>query len=182
MRQGVLFSASSLNKIAKIAFNMHSSKNPDSLLSYQGVYPCPVCRVGQIQAMPLMDAMACECRRHIFTADIERQLLTMPERNPPLTWRWNGRNWTGARLEGLELGWFTWLFAIAFVTVPTTLIGLTAYTFPPNPGSNLSWLPVVWTVLTFLSHLAIVSWLVIEFYQFPVWMYLRAGGQRQLDR
>lgn len=145
--------------------------------SYEGVYPCPVCRLGKIQALPLMDAMACDFCSHIFTANLEKQQLKMPSRQPPLLWRWNGRNWTGAHLEGVELGWGYWLAAVAVVVFPTTLVGLTTYTFPPTPGTPFSWLPYVWTGLAFLSHLGIIGWLVVEFYQFPVGAYLRVMRQ-----
>ncbi|NEQ23660.1 MAG: hypothetical protein F6K28_31850 [Microcoleus sp. SIO2G3] len=161
---------------------MYSSKNKKQPFNYQGVYPCPVCRLNQLRAMPLMDAMACDCCRHIFTADLERQMIKMPARQPPLIWLWNGRNWTGAHLEGVEWGWTYWLFAIGFVVLPTTLIGLSAYTFPPASGSRLAWLPAAWTGLTFLCHLGIVGWLVIEFYQFPVWAYLRVRRQQLFSR
>lgn len=161
---------------------MRGSKHKTHRLDYQGVYPCPVCRLGQIIAISLMDALACDCCNHIFTADLERQVLKMADRQPPLTWRWNGRNWIGAHLEGVQWGWLYWLFALALVVLPTALIGLAAYTFPPTPGSRLSWLPIVWTGLTFLSHLAIVGWLAIEFYQFPVWAYLRIRRRQLLGR
>lgn len=161
---------------------MHSFKNKSYRLGDQEVYPCPVCRLSHLKTMPLMDAMACDCCKHIFTADLERQLLKMADRQPPLTWHWNGRTWTGAHLEGVELGWAYWLFAVALVVLPTTLIGMAAYTFPPAPDSTLSWLPVAWTGLTFLSHLAIVGWLVMEFYQFPVWAYLRVRRQQLFHR
>jgi hypothetical protein len=167
---------------SEMAFHMHSSNNNSDYFTYQEVYPCPVCRLTQLKAMPLMDAMACDCCRHIFTADIERQQLKMVDRQPPLTWRWNGRNWTGAHLEGVEWGWTYWLLAVAFVVLPTTFIWLAAYTFPPEPGSTLSWVPVFWTGLTFLSHLTIIGWLVTEFYQFPIRAYLRVRWQQLLGR
>ncbi len=68
------------------------------------------------------------------------------------------------------------LLAVAFVLLPTTLIGLTAYTFPPIPGTPLCWLPIVWTGLTFISHLAIIINIIIDYYQFPVSLYLKAVG------
>jgi hypothetical protein len=160
---------------------MRRSKDK-SYFSYQGVYPCPVCRITQLQAMPLMDAMACECCRHIFTADLDRQQIKMADRHPPLIWQWNGRTWKGAHLEGVEWGWVSLLFAVAFVVLPSTIIGLTAYTFPPSPDSTLSWLPIAWTGLTFLLHLAIIGWLALEFYQFPLRAYLRARLQQLFSR
>lgn len=152
---------------------MQSSNNSDNIFNYQGIYPCPVCRLGKIQTLPLMEAMACECGSHLFTADMEKQQIKMPERQPPLTWFWNGKTWTGAHLEGFKWGWVEKLFAVGFVMLPTAIIGLAAYTFPPSPDSFLSWLPVAWVGLTFLSHVLITIWLIVEFYQFPVWTYLR---------
>ena len=150
--------------------------------SYQGVYPCPVCRLGKLQALPLMDAFACNFCSHIFTANLEEQQLKMPSRQPALIWRWNGKNWTGAHLEDVELGWGYWLAAAALVFIPTTVVGLSVYTFPPTPNTPLSWLPSVWMWLTFLSHLGIIGWLAIEFYQFPVGAYLRVMRQHLLSR
>ena len=167
---------------SEIAFQMYSSTNNSHPFNDQGIYPCPVCRLTQLQAMPLMDAMACDCCRHIFTTDLERQLLKMADRQPPLTWHWNGRQWTGAHLDGVEWGAAYWVFAVALVLLPTTIIGLAAYTFPPSPDAAMSWLPTVWTGLTFLSHLTIVGWLVMEFYQFPIWVYLRVRRQQLLGR
>ncbi len=141
------------------------------------VYPCPVCRLGQIEAMPLMDAMACHFCNHIFTLNLDRQEIQLADRQPPLIWRWNGRAWTGAHLQGIDLNWGYKLAAVALVAFPTILIGLAAYIFPPSPGSSLSWFPFAWAVLALLSHLGIVLWLVIEFYQIPVGAYLRAIGQ-----
>ncbi|NEO70923.1 hypothetical protein [Moorena sp. SIO3H5] len=151
-------------------------------LNYQGVYPCPVCRVGQIQNLSLMEAFACHECRHIFTADLERQRLKITDRQPPMTWHWNGKKWTGAHLEGVEWGWVNWFLALAFVVCPTTLIGAAVYLFPPAPDSPISWLPAAWVGLTFFCHLAIVVWLVMEFYQFPVWEYLRIRRQRIMGR
>lgn len=161
---------------------MHSSTFNTHSFNYQGIYPCPVCRLNQLKAMPLMDAMACDCCRHIFIPDLDRQQLKMADRHPPLTWHWNGKTWKGAHLEGIEWGWMSWILALGFVLLPTTIIGLSAYTFPPEPGSTLSWLPIAWTGLTFLSHLTIVMWLVVEFYQFPIRVYLRMRRQQFLGR
>lgn len=161
---------------------MSRSKTADKYLSYQDAYPCPVCRLGQIESLALMDALACNFCQHIFTANLEKQQLQMADRQPPLTWSWNGRAWVGAHLKGVDLGWGYVLTAALLIILPPTLIGLAAYTFPTTPSSTLFWLPALWTVLAFLSHLAIVGWLVIEFYQFPVGMYLRAMRQRLLLR
>ncbi|MBK1988992.1 hypothetical protein A0J48_015840 [Sphaerospermopsis aphanizomenoides BCCUSP55] len=143
-------------------------------LNFQGDYPCPVCRVGKISQMPLMEAMSCDFCHEIFTVNLELQQIKMPSRQPPLVWRWNGFKWTQAQLEGMELGWGYVLAAIAFVVLPTTLIGIAAYYFPPDPHVPLSWIPYIWTILTFLLHLAIMIWIFIEVYQIPIGSYLRA--------
>lgn len=161
---------------------MHSSLDKSNYSSYQDVYPCPVCRLNQLQAMPLMDAMACECCNHIFTVDWQRQQIKMADRYPPLTWHWTGKNWQGAHLEGLEWGWASWIYAIALIAFPSSIVGFSAYLFPPDPNSTLSWLPFFWTGLTFLLHLAIVGWLIVEFYQFPVQAYLRMRLRRLFER
>lgn len=141
-------------------------------LSYQGSYRCPVCRHGKISALPLMEAFGCEVCGHIFTANLERQSIRVVDSSPPLNWRWTGRTWQATYREGASVGWGIWLAAAAFVTVPTAIVGLSAYLFPPLPESGLAWFPVFWTVLVSLSHLACVVWLLVEYYQFPVFAML----------
>lgn len=155
-----------------------SQLSSDTLqLNLPGTYPCPVCYMGKISTLPLMDALACDFCQQIFTVNLEKQQLKMPSRQPPLIWRWNGKKWTGAHVEGVELSWGYWLAAVALVVIPTSVIGLSAYNLHPTPGTPLFWVPVIWTGLTFLSHLGIIGWLIIEIYQFPVQAYLRAVRQ-----
>ena len=153
-----------------------------SRLNYNGIYTCPACRHGEISAIALMDAFACDFCRHIFTANLETQVLKMTDSLQPLTWYWNGRNWQGARREGVELGWGIVVGAIAFVLFPPSLVGLATYLFPPLPHSPLSWFPSFWTGLTFVSHLTCVIWLMVEYYQFPVFVYLRTWQRYLLGR
>ncbi|TAE58153.1 MAG: hypothetical protein EAZ76_08335 [Nostocales cyanobacterium] len=143
-------------------------------LNLQEDYPCPVCRVGKISTMPLMEAMCCDFCQEIFTINLESQEIKMPSRQPPLIWRWNGWKWNQAQIEGVELGWGYILAAIVFVLFPTSLIGIGAYYFPPHPHVPLSWIPYIWTLLTFLSHLGIIIWILIEIYQIPIRAYWRA--------
>ncbi|MDJ0714469.1 MAG: hypothetical protein QNJ54_09640 [Prochloraceae cyanobacterium] len=157
---------------------MTSSKNFKKNLTYSDVYNCPVCRHGEISAIPLMEAFACNFCRHIFTANLEKQLLKMADSQIPLTWRWDGQNWRGMQRQGFEVGWFYWIAGMAFVMIPPTIVGVGAYLFPPLPSDPLFWFPFVWTPLTFLCHLACLLWLVVEYYQFPVLMYLGAITQR----
>jgi len=42
----------------------------------------------------------------------------------------------------------------------------------------LSWVPLFWSILTFICHAICLLWLIIEYYQFPVNMYLRALARR----
>jgi hypothetical protein len=161
---------------------MASSRILTTSFNYQGDYPCPVCRVGKISHMPLMEAMACDFCQQIFTINVEQQQIKMPSRQPPLIWYWNGLNWTEAQIEGVEFGWGYVIAAVAFVLLPTVLIGIVAYNFPPHPETPLSWIPYFWTILTFLSHLAIIIWLFIEVYQIPIRAYWRAVQQRLLNR
>lgn len=161
---------------------MSKSTNSSTHLHLHGVYTCPVCRHGEISAIPLMEAFACNFCRHIFTTNLEQQTLKMADSQLPLTWRWNGRNWTGGHREDSELTWGYWVAGGAFVFLPTSIVGLGAYLFPPLPDSTLSWLPIFWTALTFICHLACLGWLVLEYYQFPVSLYFRAVGERLFIR
>ncbi|NEP80688.1 MAG: hypothetical protein F6K39_22445 [Okeania sp. SIO3B3] len=155
---------------------MCDSQNVNKDLSVEEVYTCPVCYHGQISAMILMDAFACNFCNHIFTADLVRQSLKIADSSSNLSWRWNGRNWK-VDYPNVELSWIIKLLAVVFVILPTTLIGLTAYFYPPIPGTPLCWLPRVWTVLTFLFHLLIIVNIFIDYYQFPVRLYLKAVGR-----
>jgi hypothetical protein len=123
--------------------------------------------------MPLMDAMYCSFCQEIFTVNLELQQMKMPSREPPLVWRWNGFKWTQGQLEGVELGWGYGVAAIAFVLLPTALIGIAAYYLPPTAHAPLTWIPYLWTILTFLLHLAIIGWIFIEVYRIPIAAYLR---------
>jgi rubredoxin len=155
---------------------------PERPLDYHDSFPCPVCRYGKISTLSLMDAFACDFCRHIFTANLEQQSLKMIDSSLPLTWYWNGGQWQGTARSGVETGWETWVLATAFVIFPPALVGVSAYLFPPLPGSPLSWLPVFWTGLTFLLHLACVLWLVVEYYQFPLLIFMRTWTQQLLQR
>ena len=139
-----------------------------------GKYPCPVCRHGKVAEMPLMETFACNFCQHIFTTNFDKQLLKMADSQLPLTWYWNGKIWKGIHREGAEIGWTYSVFAIAFVIIPTAIISVGAYLFPPMNGSLLSWLPLFWAILTFCAHLSCVVWLIIEYYQFPIFLYIGA--------
>lgn len=150
-----------------------SSTFPERHLSLYETYRCPVCRRGKISGMAMMDTFACNFCNHIFTADLERQLLKLADSQLSISWLWNGKGWRGLQRQGFEFAWFYLVMGIFFVLLPTTIVGLGAYLFPPLPGSTLSWLPTFWTGLTFTTHLVCLLWLVAEYYQFPVGLYLQ---------
>jgi len=73
-------------------------------LNYDRVYPCPVCRYGEISTLSLMDAFGCHFCQHIFTADLKQECITMVDGEQPLTWYWNGRQWQGQLGAEVEIG------------------------------------------------------------------------------
>lgn len=136
-------------------------------LNYQETYLCPVCRHGQIQAITLMDAFACEFCRHIFTANLPEQSVHVEDSSQPMTWRWNGFTWQAANRIDLDLAIAVWAIGAVLVFLPPALIWLSSHTFPPMRGSIWYWFPTFWSGLAFVSHFLFVAWLVAEYYQFP---------------
>lgn len=152
---------------------MPSSTTSATYFSLDEVYPCPVCRLGQLKALSMMDAMACNSCRHIFTASLDLQRLLMADRQPTLIWYWNGQTWLGAHTLDMKLGWGYLLIAVAFVILPPALIALSAYFLLQTPGTSNSWLPPIWAGLAFLCHLAMIGCAVVGFYQFSIATYLK---------
>ncbi|TRT83917.1 MAG: hypothetical protein EWV82_09215 [Microcystis aeruginosa Ma_AC_P_19900807_S299] len=107
---------------------------------------------------------ACNFCQHIFTANLEQQVLKMADSQLPLTWYWNGKYWQGLPREGMEMAGFYLIIGLGFVIFPTAIV--------------LSWVPLFWSILTFICHAICLLWLMIEYYQFPVNMYLRALARR----
>lgn len=139
-------------------------------LSYDGTYVCPVCRHGQISGLTLMDAFACSFCRHIFTANLETQSVQVVDSSQPMTWRWNGHNWHAAYRDDPNLTLLIWFIGIVLITLPASIVWLSAYLFPPLPGSTWSWFPSVWLGFTFGVHLLMVGWLLAEHYQLPIYV------------
>lgn len=160
---------------------MSTSKNLSTKLSLDGIYTCPVCRYGKISALTLMDAFACNFCQHIFSAEIEQQSVKMADTSSGLGWYWNGRSWQASN-NSVKIGWEIQLASAAFVLLPTILMGLAAYIFTPVSGSALSWFPVVWTGLVFLSHFGILVSIFVDYYQFPLGLYLKALGRNAWGR
>lgn len=153
----------------------------DRALNFEGSYRCPVCRCGQIRAMVMMDAFGCSLCRHIFTANVEQQILRLADSPVPLAWQWNGQRWRGLSRDRLSWNWALRGAIAVFVVLPTALVGGGAYYFPPLPGSRLAWLPPVWAILTLLAHLTCVGWLLLEYYQFPLALFWQAWRDRLLS-
>ena len=148
-------------------------------LNFRGAYTCPACRRGKISALVLTEAFGCETCNHIFTANLSKQSVQLVDSSPPLAWRWNGRQWKPTHRDVDPLNGWIWCLAIAFVILPTSIVALGAYVFPPLPDSALRWFPFVWAGLTLCAHSACIAWLVMEYYQFPAVLFLRLG-QRQM--
>ncbi|MBD2101799.1 hypothetical protein H6F94_13085 [Leptolyngbya sp. FACHB-261] len=140
------------------------------LLSYEQTYTCPVCRHGQIQGLVLTDAFACNFCRHIFTANLSDNVLRVEDSSQPLQWRWTGRGWQSVQHDDVNLTLVIWTVGVALVLLPPTLVWMAYHTFPPAAGSALSFFPILWTVLTFLTHLSLVVWLLAEHYQLPLYI------------
>ncbi|MEE3715466.1 hypothetical protein V2H45_01765 [Tumidithrix elongata RA019] len=136
-------------------------------------YPCPVCWRGEIATMPLMDTLGCNFCNHIFIFEPPQQTLKMADSNASLVWEWNGNTWQNANRQLAELSWGLGLAGIALVVFPTTIMALSAYAFAPEPDVSLAWVPLVWTILTFICHLYFVLAIAADYYQFPLLSYLR---------
>jgi hypothetical protein len=142
-------------------------------LDDRGTYYCPVCRLGQISPIALMEAFGCNTCHHIYTLNLSQQYLTSADLSPPKHWYWDGRRWFSTYRREVNITGWVWLLAIGFVLLPTFTIGIAAYIFPPLPDSQLAWFPILWTGLTFFCHLACVVWLIGESLQFPFRAMLR---------
>jgi hypothetical protein len=113
-------------------------------LNTQEPFPCPICRHGQIEALTLMDAFACNFCRHIFTTNLKEQTVHVEDSSQPMTWRWNGRKWQTANETDLDLSIVIWLVAIALVVLPPSLIWLPSQIFVPLDGGSGDWFPLFW--------------------------------------
>lgn len=152
------------------------------ILNYQESYLCPICRHGQISAIALMDAFACDFCRHIFTANLREQTVRVEDSSQAITWRWNGRTWQAARHINLDLSITIWLVGAVLVLLPPALVWLSSHTFPPLPGTVWYWFPTVWIGLTFVAHFLLVAWLLAEHYQLSFYVAFKVRLQDLFDR
>ncbi len=129
-----------------------------------------------------MDAFACNFCRHIFTANLLSQSVHVVDSSQPMSWRWTGRRWQASYRDDLNLTVAIWLIGIALVVLPSIVVFVFAYMFPPLPNSQLSWFPAVWCGVTLVVHLGMVTWLVAEHYQLPPYVANKIRFQRWFNR
>lgn len=155
---------------------------PRRLLRYEDSYPCPFCRQGQISCLFMMEAFSCDLCDRIFSSDLPNQTLKLETGSGPRAkqWHWWGDRWQSERqgqtTEGLSAG--LQALSLTIIALPTALIGLSSYMFPPLPTQQAISFPVLWTGLTFTAHLIIVLWFWLEYYQISLWAILRIRLQR----
>ncbi|MGB8697993.1 MAG: hypothetical protein WCD18_01130 [Thermosynechococcaceae cyanobacterium] len=147
-------------------------------LSFEERYPCPVCRYGQLEGLFMMEAFACSFCRHIFTTDLAQQCIRLEDNVQPLQWRWRRDRWVALREISTDWLLVIWAVGVAFVSIPTALVWLVYHTFPPLPGQNGAMFPLVWTGLVFVAHFAIVGWLWVEHFQYPLYVTAKLYCQR----
>ena len=159
---------------------LYSRPSP-TVLNHDSAYYCPVCHHGEIATLPLMEAFSCNFCHHIFTANLDKQAITIVDSHLPLTWYWNGKRWQNVRAVKV-FQWGYGLLALGFVSLPTLVVAAGAYLFPVLPHSHLAWFPWFWVGLTFFCHLSCLFWLFLEYYQFPLWLYFEALKDNLLSR
>ena len=135
-------------------------------------YPCPVCRHGKVNEMTMMEAFSCELCRHILSADLQKQQVQVVDSSQPLTWSWNGTRWQLVREENAAEISALILFTAFFLTLfPAGLVWLTGLIFPPLPSASAQIsFSSFWAILTLLTHLGFVLWLLGEYYQLPFYV------------
>lgn len=150
------------------------------MLQYEDSYPCPFCRQGQISGLYLMEVFACNLCDRIFSSNLPQQTLTLETGLGPRAkqWRWCGDRWQPKHKSTGPLIMALWGLSIAIILLPTALIGLSGYMFPPLPTQEAVGFPMLWAGLTGVSHLALVLWFWLEYYQISVWVILSVRLRR----
>jgi rubredoxin len=155
---------------------------PEMSLTLQDSYRCPICRYGKLNAMVMMDAFSCDFCRHIFSVNLEQQILRVEDRVPKTGWRWQNDRWTTLKPLDVDLSILVWITSIFLVTIPSGMIGLSAYVFPPIGGLMWNSFSIVWAEITFSVHFLIATWLLVEHYQLPSYVAARIAIDRLLER
>jgi hypothetical protein len=162
--------------------NSISNQPLKSAFNLQDTFPCPICRKGQVQSMVMMETLSCSFCRHIFSADLSQQILRVEDTIPKSTWAWNGDRWTSRNLADVDLTLLVWFTSIFITVIPASLLGLSAYIFPPIGGLQWDSFSVVWSGLTLGSHALIAAWLLVEHYQLPGYVAAKITIQRTLEQ
>ena len=150
--------------------NYFSSRSPDS--------PCPVCMRGAIAPMPMMESLSCNFCSHIFlleqSADQRQQFLKMADTISTLRWVWTGTRWENANAVQVYTSRWLSILGILLVLIPTAIVSLAAYLFPPEPDVLLAWFPKFWAIATFCGHLFVLLSITRDYTQFPLQAYWRS--------
>lgn len=154
-------------------------------LNLDEAFPCPICREGTIEAIVLTEAFACECCRHILSANLSEQQVQVVDSSQPLTWLWNGQRWRLVRRENAqEISTLVLLSAALLIVIPASVVWLAGELFPPlTPTTGIPF-SRLWAMITLGAHLSFVLWLVGEYYQIPLYLaakirILRSRSTRQ---
>ncbi len=132
--------------------------------------------------MVMMETLSCSFCRHIFSADLSQQILRVEDTIPKSAWTWQGDRWTSRNSGNEDLTQLVWFTSAFMVVVPTSLMGLSAYIFPPIGGLQWNSFSVVWSGVTFGSHLLIATWLLVEHYQLPGYVAAKITLQRMIEQ
>jgi len=151
-------------------------------LNFQDSYPCPVCRNGALQGMVMMDAWSCSFCRHIFSANLAEQVLRLEDTVPKTAWRWQGDRWASLHSTRGDLSILVWFTSVFLLVIPSGLIWLGAYVFPPMGGLTWNSFSIVWGEITFSVHFLIAAWLLVEHYQLPSYVAARIAIDRWWGR
>jgi len=149
-------------------------------LEHREIYPCPVCRHGEISALFLTEAFACNFCRHIFTCEPETGLLRVEDNAQRLTWRWDGRTWHSINQEDRDLTFVIFGVSLALILLPPMMVLSSCWSLlnQGHPGI----IALGWTIVTFLIHLSLIAWMLAEHYQIPPYVFSKIYLREWLDR
>jgi hypothetical protein len=132
--------------------------------------------------MVMMDAFSCGFCRHIFSANLTEQVLRVEDRVPQTAWRWQGDRWSSLNPVSVDLSIIVWMTSVFLFTIPSGVIWLSAYVFPPIGGLTWTSFSIVWGEIVFSVHCLIAAWLLVEHYQLPSYVAARIAIDRLLQR
>lgn len=142
---------------------------------------CPLCGQGTLEQLTLMDVWGCQECRHLFEWNTNKQMLKVIDLSPTILWWWNGRFWQRGQNSFLPLTPGLVMGAIALASLPSLLLGIANYIFPPLPGSPFAWFPIVWQGLALVSHGACIGWVMAESYQFSPYLRFKIWLRRRFS-